>query len=100
LQRLKRSATQVRLELPYPIEEIEKNLITLMEKSPEQSGNIYLQVTRGIAERSHPFPENTTPNLYAYTMPFERPVDNIENGVKAHLTKDIRWDRCDIKSLN
>lgn len=100
MKRLERSATEIKLNLPYSINEIEKNLTKLMTDCEEQSGNIYLQITRGATDRVHLFPENTNPDLYAYAMPFERPTENIKNGVKAHLTEDIRWNRCDIKSLN
>src|SRR5690625_2023075 len=100
LQRLLRSAKSIRLKLPYSIEEIKNNLETLMENSEINSGYIYLQMTRGIAERNHLFPQNTEATLVAYTTPYERPVENMNNGVKAHLTKDIRWERCDIKSIN
>src|SRR5690625_1922009 len=100
LQRLLRSAKSIRLKLPYSIEEIKNNLETLMENSEINSGYIYLQMTRGIAERNHLFPQNTEETLVAYTKPYERPIENMKNGVKAHLTKDIRWERCDIKSIN
>src|SRR5699024_6870786 len=63
-------------------------------------GFIYLQVTRGTAERNHPFPEMTEPNLYAYIKKRERPLDLIENGIKAITLPDERWDNCYIKSLN
>ena len=60
-----------------------------------------MQVTRGIAPRNHVFPTgNVPPTLVAYTIKGVRPLDNLKTGVKAILTEDIRWLRCDIKSLN
>ena len=100
LKRLQRSAKNIRLQLPYSIEKIKNNLEKLMKESDIKSGNIYMQITRGVAARIHPFPKKAQPTLVAYVTPFKRPLDNMENGVKAHLTEDIRWNRCDIKSLN
>ncbi len=62
---------------------------------------IYLQVTRGVAPRNHAFPtEVTAPTFVAYVNEIERPTDSIKSGVKTIITEDIRWLRCDIKSLN
>src|SRR5699024_9317164 len=48
----------------------------------------------------HQFPKDCQPILIAYTSTRERPVKLVNNGMKAQLTEDIRWLRCDIKSLN
>lgn len=100
LERLQRSAKNIRLQLPFSIEKIKSNIEKLMKDSDINSGNIYMQITRGVAGRNHPFPKKTQSTLVAYIIPFDRPVDNMKNGVKAYITEDIRWNRCDIKSLN
>jgi len=100
LERLKRSANEIRLTLPYPIEKLEKNLIELIERNRLDHGNVYLQVSRGTAPRYHGFPKNARPLLIAYTQPGERPFKELDEGVRAITTEDIRWLRCDIKSLN
>jgi D-alanine transaminase len=54
-------------------------------------------------ERNHIFLEqqDLKPQLIAYTVKEEkRPVKQMENGITALLTNDIRWLKCDIKSLN
>src|SRR5699024_2226282 len=48
----------------------------------------------------HHFPENVSATVVAYVIGFERPTTQMENGVKAIVTEDIRWKRCDIKSIN
>jgi D-alanine transaminase len=60
-----------------------------------------MQATRGVAPRVHAFPpENVRPSLVAYTKELDRHHKKLNKGVKALLVEDIRWLRCDIKSLN
>ncbi len=62
---------------------------------------VYLQVTRGAAPRSHAFPKpSVEPTIYAYSNPFTIPTNQRAEGVAAITTPDIRWARCDIKSVN
>lgn len=100
LTRLLRSASEIRISLPYSIEELTELLHTLINKNNLVNGNIYLQVSRGVAPRNHAFPKEEKPVFIAYTITSERPIVTLEQGVKAITTEDIRWLRCDIKSLN
>ncbi|GFZ75598.1 D-alanine aminotransferase [Compostibacillus humi] len=100
LQRLQRSASELRISLPYTLENLKAKLNELVKVNELNEGVIYLQVTRGTAERWHQFPENTRPNLVAYTKEEEVMTELEESGAKAVLTEDIRWLRCDIKTLN
>jgi D-alanine transaminase len=59
-----------------------------------------MQFTRGASPRNHAFPHNVAPTFVAYTRKVERPVSSMQEGVKAIFFEDIRWLRCDIKSLN
>ena len=64
-------------------------------------GIVYLQITRGVADRDHPFPsEEMIPTMFAYAKAFARPVEKLRNGVKVITMPDIRWGRCDIKSVS
>jgi D-alanine transaminase len=61
---------------------------------------IYLQVTRGASKRSHSFPSpEVTPTAYAYAWGFTPEKSLQESGIKVMLKEDIRWSRCDIKSV-
>jgi D-alanine transaminase len=61
---------------------------------------LYLQVTRGVAARRHSFPEpGTPPTVYASVSPFQQSWGKWKGGVKAILVPDVRWARCDIKSV-
>ena len=61
---------------------------------------LYIQVTRGVAPRGHPFPERpVSPTVYASAESFVPPEALWANGVRAIMLPDLRWARCDIKSL-
>ncbi|GIN90948.1 D-amino-acid transaminase [Siminovitchia terrae] len=100
IERLRRSAEQIEMILPYTLTELEENLLKLVEKNNIKTGIIYVQVTRGAAPRAHHFPEGSSSVLVAYVQSLDRPLTKMRNGVKVTLTEDIRWKRCDIKSLN
>ena len=67
-----------------------------------RDGIVYMQVTRGVAPRAHPFPANDTPPALVVTAKTMAPpsADIIENGAKVITMPDIRWGRCDIKSIS
>lgn len=99
--RLERSASEISLTLPTHIEELEGKLEELIQLNEVQDGIIYLQISRGVAPRAHGFPPpETRSSLIAYTKDFPRPLQQMKEGGKAILVEDIRWLRCDIKSLN
>ncbi|WP_066311068.1 D-amino-acid transaminase [Bacillus sp. FJAT-29814] len=101
LERFERSSANIGIHLPYDVEQITGMLEELVEKNNLQLGIVYMQVTRGAAPRVHAFPDqNVTPALTAFTREMPRPLAGLANGVKTILTEDIRWLRCDIKSLN
>jgi D-alanine transaminase len=63
-------------------------------------GIVYLQISRGVAPRDHAFPESVKPVLVV-TSRRKRPVDPriAADGIAVITTPDIRWRRCDIKSV-
>lgn len=99
--RLFRSLQAIHIQLSMDAAELTEHLQQLITTNTMvEDGFIYLQVTRGSAERNHPFPNNVEPNLYAYIKKRVRPIEFITNGVKAITLPDERWDNCYIKSLN
>ncbi|MEH7225462.1 D-amino-acid transaminase [Bacillus sp. JJ1566] len=102
LARLQYSADQIELNLPYALEELNKKILELIEKNHLLTGFIYLQVSRGVAPRTHHFPqEEVAPKLIAHTTETSRlPEDFYTNGVETMFVEDVRWLRCNIKSLN
>ncbi|NEW08629.1 D-amino-acid transaminase [Paenibacillus sp. SYP-B3998] len=100
MQRLQRSASEVRIALPYKLEDIESILTKLVHENRLIEGTIYLQITRGEAPRAHPFPTEAHPILLAYCNEVKRPIATIRSGISAIALEDIRWLRCDLKTLN
>jgi len=63
-------------------------------------GTFYLEITRGVAPRTHAFPPATTrATVFAMVSRFEVPHAARAAGVKAITQPDIRWLRCDIKTV-
>lgn len=101
LNRLAESAEKIRMKLPYSPEELLARMEELISKNEVETGTVYMQFTRGTSPRNHVFPgEEVATTFVAYTRKVPRPVDPMEKGVRAILDEDIRWLRCDIKSLN
>lgn len=102
LARLRRSLQ----ELEFP----DHDLARLMDRTDQTiraseilEGTLYVQITRGVAPRSHPFPDPPVPPTEVIVVrPFDdRPVARLrETGVAVVSLPDMRWKRCDIKSTN
>jgi len=101
ISRLFQSAAKVKMTIPYTEVQLLEIARELTVRNTISVGHIYIQVTRGAAPRMHQFPESTVaPVISAYAVNNPRPATNIENGVPVKSVEDIRWLRCDIKSLN
>ncbi|MDQ0220304.1 D-amino-acid transaminase [Peribacillus cavernae] len=101
LNRLMASAKSISLAIPFTAGEIEGHLQQLIQENQLENGMIYMQFTRGVSPRNHAFPAPAIDSVYvAYTKPILHSSENATAGVKTILTEDIRWLRCDIKSLN
>lgn len=100
IDRFYASAEKIRIVIPYTKDVLHKLLYDLVEQNEINNGQVYVQITRGDAMRQHHFPQETTPVMVAYTKTVERPKEMMETGVHATFIEDMRWLRCDIKSLN
>ncbi|WP_282936651.1 D-amino-acid transaminase [Paenibacillus sp. RC67] len=98
--RLEKSARDVRIPLPYSIEHLDELLRKLIQLNELTDGTVYMQITRGAALRSHPFPNQEEPVLMAYCTEMARPLQSMKQGITAVTMDDIRWLRCDLKTLN
>ncbi len=99
--RLLRSAQEVRIPFPIKSADFHRLLLTGLEQSGYPEGKIYIQLTRGVAPREHGFPVNAEPTVFLSFREMKAlPIEFPHNGVKVITLPDIRWDRCDIKSLN
>ncbi|MCM3747731.1 D-amino-acid transaminase [Paenibacillus pasadenensis] len=100
MDRLYRSAALIRLEIQMSREELTDTVYELIRRSGLADSDIYLQVTRGIAPRNHPFP--TTPPSVTMTIKpsYTLPPKLRDTGAEVLLLPDERWMNCHIKSLN
>lgn len=101
INRLYESAEKISINIPYEKKNLIEKLEELVEINELGTGIIYLQVTRGHFPRMHGFPTSeVAPTYVAYTREMPIAQDLMDEGVKGLLFEDIRWLRCDIKSLN
>ncbi|MED4602010.1 D-amino-acid transaminase [Paenibacillus validus] len=98
--RLERTAAALRIPLPLPREAMTAKLRELIAANELQTGTVYMQITRGEAPRSHPFPADAAPVLFASASEYGRPLASMQQGISAVTAEDIRWLRCDLKTLN
>ncbi len=100
LDRLERNLNK--LALPSDINRIAERLQSTLKNSGLQEATIYLHITRGEAPRTHAFPDPPPrPNELIYVQEFRDPyVRQRRDGGSAILIDDIRWKRCDLKSVN
>jgi D-alanine transaminase len=100
LERLKRSLDELRIALPMPLEEIEAVQKEMLRRNNLREGSLYLQVTRGSADRDFTFPKNAVPTLVIFTQ--ERAVERnpaVARGFSVISMPDLRWQRRDIKTI-
>ncbi|OHX49112.1 D-amino-acid transaminase [Cytobacillus oceanisediminis] len=101
LERLLESGRKIELDIPYSVGQLKQMLAEMIKRNNLELGIVYMQFSRGTSPRNHAYPgADVAPVLTAYTRETSRPVESMRNGVKAILIEDIRWLRCDIKSLN
>ncbi len=105
LQRLRRSLDAIRLDPPLTDAQWEAVLAALIERNGSGHFSIYLQISRGAAAvRDHVFPvPPVTPTVFAMTSSMPTPDKHSQQrttGLHAILLPDIRWQRCDIKSIS
>ena len=100
MRRLTRSLGELKITAPLTPDEIEQAQLELIRLNDLREGGIYLQISRGSADRDFLFPTAATPTVIMFTQ--ARPiVDNpaAHAGIKVHTIPDIRWGRRDIKTV-
>jgi D-alanine transaminase len=101
LDRLARSLAAIRLHNPHTHGQWAAIVGGLATRAAAPEQLVYVQVTRGAeAGRNHPFPHGVAPTVFGFTAPYPAPsAELLANGVVAVTREDIRWARCDIKSI-
>jgi D-alanine transaminase len=100
LVRLHRSLGELDMAAPASDEDIEAIQKTLVERNGVVEGLVYLQVTRGAADRDFAYPKDASPSLVMFTQA-KNVVANpqADTGIAVVTVDDIRWKRRDIKSV-
>jgi len=100
LQRLARSCEAIGLSLPVSMKEMERLARAIYKRNRLDDAMIYIQVTRGVAPRIHVPASNPVPTLILTARPLPGTDDEkLLYGVAGITLTDIRWKRCDIKSI-
>jgi D-alanine transaminase len=101
LQRLDRSAAALSLPQPYSRGEWTQWIQRGLSQAGYQEAKVYIQITRGVAPRDHVFPSAATPTVVMTIQEFHPLALRVrQEGVTAATCEDLRWGRCDIKSVN
>jgi D-alanine transaminase len=101
LGRLERSSQAIGLRQPYSFERWAQYIDEGLRLAAFSEAKIYLQITRGTAPRDHVYADDLEPTV-TMTVRDLRPLNPVVQaaGVHAMTMEDIRWGRCDIKSIN
>ncbi len=97
--RFKRSLREIDIT-DVNLEKIRGWVLEAFEYAKIPNGLIYYHISRGIGLRSHIPKDISEPQFLLYIHPAHDNTEIAQNGVKAITYPDIRWKRCDIKSLN
>ncbi len=100
LARLERSLSAIRIALPVALDAIVPLQEKLIALNALEEGIVYIQITRGVAERDFAFPKDGQPTMVMFTQAKTLAANpRAETGVPVVTVPDIRWERCDIKSV-
>tara|TARA_Y100000996_G_scaffold407655_1_gene385537 strand:+ start:46 stop:897 length:852 start_codon:yes stop_codon:yes gene_type:complete len=102
ISRLFRSLKEVRMSSPINKSSYYFHIKRLIKINRIVDGLIYLQITRGVAERDFKFPKQVRPSLVmiAKSNTLDSYDTVFKSGIKIKLIKDLRWKRVDIKTIN
>lgn len=103
LARLDRSLDALSIGKPMSGRALRQVMGVVLRKNRLRDALVYMQVTRGVAPRNHPFPEKTPEPALVITakrFDFEKSEALAQKGVSIVTVPDIRWGRVDIKSVS
>jgi len=100
LSRLARSLSELEMAAPCSDKDIIAAQHKLLELNDVKEGLLYLQVSRGVADRDFPYPDHSDSSLVMFTQA-KNLLNNpkAKSGLKIISVPDIRWQRRDIKTV-
>ncbi|MEY3233821.1 D-amino-acid transaminase [Aquidulcibacter sp.] len=102
LARLARSLAALQIKTPIGNASLMVIVRELMTRNKLKDGLVYLQISRGVARRDHPFPAHSRPSiiLTARAMNMVQADARAAKGIQVQTCPDNRWGRVDIKTVN
>ncbi len=100
LDRLYSGAEELEISIPYSRTDFADITDRLLQSNDLQEAMIYMQVTRGAAPRSHPFPDSCEPTVFVFVRSVSPPArEKVDRGVSVITQPDNRWGLCHIKTI-
>ena len=99
LARLFRSLEAIQLKHDFTAEQLKSVIDEAVARAGFPEAIVYLQVTRGHARRHRGFPAASAPTIVLTVRELESSTHVRERGVAVITVPDVRWMRCDIKSV-
>lgn len=100
-RRMERGLREIEIRLPWDEARFAAVMRELIDRTAFNDGIVYIQITRGEAERAHFYPENLEPTVVAYSRTFTFPdAAKKERGIGLATVSDLRWKHCNVKSVN
>lgn len=101
LQRLDQSLRALYLEWPMGVRALHTVLRTVVGRNRLKEGILYVQISRGVARREHAFPASSVRSTLVVTARSQTLAPEVlfERGITVITTPDLRWPRCDVKSI-
>lgn len=101
LDRLDRSLGELAIAWPMRRRALRVVMREVVRRNGVADGILYMQITRGVAPRDHKFPAATSPSVVMTARRSRpQPPQLVERGVAVVTMPDLRWRRCDIKSVS
>ena len=102
MENLFTSVTRLKIPAVYMVEELVEFHEALIKATGMENGEIYTQITRGSAPFGLAFPEMSVPQLVMQPVFTDRSqlAEAQQKGVKLITEKDLRWQHCDVNTLN
>jgi D-alanine transaminase len=98
IQRLFKSLTSLEIKFSLSSSSLKIIINNLIRLNKANIGSVYIQVSRGVAERSHSFHGLNIKPILTIIVSKKSNIENNLNGVKAITLNDNRWSRPDIKT--
>ena len=101
MARYHRSLAELQIPEPLSEDEVLVAFRKLIELNQIDEGLVYMEITRGVADRDFVWQDGLKPTVFMFTQ--HKPDDEyqkVKTGVKLKSVNDIRWARRDIKSVN